>query len=650
MFSAVALAYGQAPYSLLAYKGGFSGVTLDAAGDMFGTTIDLEGGGTVWELNASGTYKVLHTFGSPGDGAFPIAGVALDSSGNLYGAAFYGGANSGANGGSGGGMVWEITSTGTYKDLHDFGSGVDGYGPFAGLTVGAGGNLFGTTEYGGEADGGIVWEITAAGDYMDLHDFGVGSDGNGILGGVTLDSSGDLFGTTNGGGANFGGMVWELTASGTYKDLHDFGAETDGFGPDAGVTTGPTGGIFGTTEDGGVNGEGIVWEITAAGAYRDLHNFGSGVSDGSNPQAGVTFDSEGDLFGTTYGGGKNDEGTVWEISESGVYSDLHDFGSVSSGLSDGSWPTAPVTVDMAGDLFGATFSGGPESVGTVWQISQLVDLSLGPVYVVGGSNSTGTVTLASPAPEGGTLVTLAGGDEAATVPDSVTVPEGETSATFQVATVPSSVHVYVPIKAKLGFATRQADLSISATSPLRITLSPASVPGGANSTGTVTLDGPAPSAGLVVTLSSSSKDATVPSSVTVPAGETSSTFTISTTTYRTTVDAKIEASAGGVSRSAVLQITPPVLASLTLNPTYIESGRSSMATVTLSGPAPEGGEAVGIRSGSTDATVPESVTVPEGQTSASFTVSTMQSPKAYTVRITANAGGKSKSSVLDVMP
>ena len=397
----------------------------------------------------------LHDFGSPVvvasgasglDGSYPLAGVTFDSAGNMYGTANGGGGN--AAYGSydpytgtevGAGMVWELEPSGVYKDLHDFGgctaypcaqtvtnangtAGPDGWGPYAGVTRDAAGNIYGTTAQGGPYGGGtkgpfpgdgIVWELAASGTYKDLHDFGgtvtnangkSGADGSVPAGGVTFDGSGNMFGTTCIGGPNNVGMVWEITASGVYTDLHDFGGTVtnaggtsgaDGSTPYAGVTLDSSGNLYGTTAVGGANNHGLVWEITASGSYRDLHDFGGTVTtaggesgaDGEQPFGGITFDPSGNMYGTTAEGGANKGGIVWEIESTGIYKDLHDFGGTvvdANGVSgpDGIGPyLANVSIDGSGNLIGTTLAGGqytgyelPDNVvssggGIVWEIT-----------------------------------------------------------------------------------------------------------------------------------------------------------------------------------------------------------------------------------------------------------------------------------------
>ncbi|MCX7993793.1 MAG: S8 family serine peptidase [Fimbriimonadales bacterium] len=185
-----------------------------------------------------------------------------------------------------------------------------------------------------------------------------------------------------------------------------------------------------------------------------------------------------------------------------------------------------------------------------------------------------------------------------------------------------------------------------------LSLNPTTVVGGNSVTGTVTLTSAAPSGGFVVNLSSSNAAvASVPSSVTVPAGATSANFTVSTAAVSSSTNVTITASAGGVSRTATLTVNPAstvTLQSLTISPTSVWGGSSATGTVTLSGPAPAGGATVQLRSNSSRASVPTSVTIPAGATSANFTIRTTSAFSITTVTITATYNGVSRSAQLTV--
>jgi hypothetical protein len=188
-------------------------------------------------------------------------------------------------------------------------------------------------------------------------------------------------------------------------------------------------------------------------------------------------------------------------------------------------------------------------------------LGLSPTTVTGGASSTGTVTLSAAAPAGGTIVSLASSNTAvATVPASVTVPAGQASASFTVTTKTVTASTSVTISGTHNGVTRSAALSVNpapAVSLGSVSVSPATVTGGQTSSGTVRLSGPAPAGGAVVTLSSSNTNgATVPGSVTVPAGATSINFTVSTKAVTSSSAITISAVYSGVTRTATLTVNP----------------------------------------------------------------------------------------------
>jgi uncharacterized repeat protein (TIGR03803 family) len=250
------------------------------------------------------------------------------------------------------------------KILYGFASySGDGAYPRAGLVVDPAGNLFGTTNLGGAYNDGTVFELIrkAGGKWTEkiLYSFSDGADGAFPTAGVILDTAGNLYGTTNAGGSNAQGTVFELTpkAGGvwTEKVLHSFGNGKDGEGPYVGLVFDGHGNLYGTTYAGGADGLGTVFELTpeAGGKWAEkvLHSFGHGT-DGASPYAGLITDAAGDLYGTTYGGGAGGLGTVFELTSSGAKwaeKVLHSF----SGA-DGEHAVAGLVFDHAGNLYGAT--------------------------------------------------------------------------------------------------------------------------------------------------------------------------------------------------------------------------------------------------------------------------------------------------------
>ena len=251
----------------------FSPPIIDAAGNLYGTTADGGGhndAGVVYELVRSGqsyTERILHAF-SGLDGAVPGAGLIADSSfTNLYGVTQVGGS-------SNAGTVFRLTNTGSgwmETVLYNFHNSSDGQQPQAGLAMDASGNLFGATAMGGGGGGGTVFELVNSGGnytYRALYDLQCNYPSciGPYLGYLTIDSAGNVYGTTLNEGANTYGSVFELTPSGgsyTFTDLHDFslGSHDGGF-PDGGVIRDAAGTLYGTAVDGGMYGGGIIFQIT----------------------------------------------------------------------------------------------------------------------------------------------------------------------------------------------------------------------------------------------------------------------------------------------------------------------------------------------------------------------------------------------------
>jgi uncharacterized repeat protein (TIGR03803 family) len=328
----------------------------DSSGNLYGTT--LFGGtgyvGVVYKLDTAGQETVPYNFPSWTDGSRPTAGVIRDSAGVLYGTTEYGGA---ANAGT----VFKVTASGHETVLYSFTGGADGGNPQAGVIRDSTGNLYGTTYYGGLGQG-VVYKLDTAGHETVLHTFGRASDGAFPYAGVIQDSAGSFYGTTYIGGASGKGAVFELRASGQETVVYSFTGGADGGYPEAGVVLDSAGNLYGTTTSGGAAGAGVVYKVDTSGQETALYSF-TGGADGGNPEAGVVRDSVGNLYGTTpYGGAGS--GVVYEVSSAGQNTVLHTFG-----YADGASPgAAGVIRDSAGNLYGTTPYGGAAGPGVVYQI------------------------------------------------------------------------------------------------------------------------------------------------------------------------------------------------------------------------------------------------------------------------------------------
>ena len=316
----------------------------------------------------SQTYKVIHNFTNQGsDGATPYGGPVLDKLGNLYGATYLGGL-------FGGGSVYRLSPSGsswTYTSLYSFKNIPDGSGPgFGTLVIGADRALFGTTEGGGFFGTAYAVCDCPKREYV-IHSFGKGTDGAQPIGGLVIDPKGNLYGTTSEFGANGFGNVFELSRSGkTVKEtiLYSFTGGTDPINPAAGVTLDAQGNIYGTASLGGANGLGAVYELThSASGWTEtiLHDF-QGESDGANPVGGVVIDKAGNIFGTTFDGGINGGGTIYQLSPS---SSGWTFTTIYSLIGGYSGPYNKLTLDGKGNIYGFTNSAGLNGLGSIFKLT-----------------------------------------------------------------------------------------------------------------------------------------------------------------------------------------------------------------------------------------------------------------------------------------
>ncbi len=366
-------------------------LTMDRAGDLYGTA--SEGGlydfGTAFKLsrrNGGYTFSPLYSFEGiyDGDGAYPGA-VVLAPDGTLYGSC-----------GDGGQFVQygtifrlrppasicaSISCPWTETIVYSFQGGSDQGGP-GDIVFNAAGDIVGATGDNGGSDFGTVYELTPSGSgwtYNLLYAFPSRNDGYAPDSALVIDNAGNLYGTTLYGGSGGYGTVYQLTPSGSgwvQNLLYSFD-ETMGAYPE-GVILDSAGDLFGATSGGGSNNGGTLFELTpGAGGwtFNSFFNF-TRLNQNTGPYARLTMDSQGNLYGTTYGEGAYAYGNVFKLTPSGdgwIYTDLHDFTS----YSDGANPNAQIILDENGNLYGTASQGGniyinqclPGGCGTVWEIT-----------------------------------------------------------------------------------------------------------------------------------------------------------------------------------------------------------------------------------------------------------------------------------------
>jgi len=259
-----------------------------------------------------------------------------------------------------------------FKVVYNFTGESDGGESLAGLTVDSAGNLYGTTNSGGLSNVGVVFKLSPSGAETVLHTFTDSPDGSNPNGGLLRDKSGNLYGTTKSGGSSGNGAVFEISASGKESVLYSFAGGTDAADPVSSLAMDAAGNLYGTTVEGGSKGNGTVFKLThpqAGAKWKEtvLYSFGTGT-DGTVPVAGVTLDAAGNIYGTTSEGGASGLGTIFKLASSGsTYTEtkLHDF----ADGNDGAVPYAGLIFDKVGNLYGGATEGGTAGGGTIFKLT-----------------------------------------------------------------------------------------------------------------------------------------------------------------------------------------------------------------------------------------------------------------------------------------
>ena len=359
-------------------SGPIAGLTIGADGNFYGTTV--QGGsnnlGTVFQLTPDGTFTSIFSF-SGTNGANPHATLVRGSDGSFYGTTY-------TNGGVGSsGTLFVITTNGAFTNLFTFtgtNNPSEGANPGAALVQAGDGTFYGTAQYGGLPNAsyhghgyGTIFRSTADGTVTVPVALG-NTNGAHPTAGVTLGTDGNFYGTTTyGGNGIIGtifpgyGTIFKMAPDGTLTNLYLFTGANDGGFPYATLAQGADGNFYGSTTAGGTNQIGTIFMITPAGQFRSLYSFMLS-SVGSYPIGAMVQATDGNFYGTTYLGGDNQLGTVFEITTNGNLTRLVSF-TGNSGPSLGANPQAGLVQGMDGDFYGTTVSGGTNGLGTIFRLS-----------------------------------------------------------------------------------------------------------------------------------------------------------------------------------------------------------------------------------------------------------------------------------------
>ncbi len=392
-------------------------------GNFYGTTTNVgipASDGGVFQVTPEG---VLTAFAGAGNlGSTPQAGILLATDGNFYGTTYWGGDRNACQ--SGCGTVFKVTPSGVSTTLHSFERN-DGFNPNAGL-IELNGNFYGTTLYGGGNTNcfqgcGTVFEITPTGTLTMLHAF-TGADGKSPQATLVLGRDGNLYGTTYQGGSNNRGTFFKITPAGVLTMVHSFDP-ADATGP-LGLVLGTDGNFYGMTASGGPQNAGTVFKITPEGVITRLHNFVG--SDGAIPAGALVQATDGNFYGATRLGGSNSCfgsgffnacGTIFEMTSAGVVTTLHSFDGT-----DGERPLGGLVQATDGNLYGTTYGGGVDCgtrCGTVFKWSTGLAPFVTPLPASGHDGNT--VRILGTDLTGATLVTFNGKEAKFTIVSSTEI-------------------------------------------------------------------------------------------------------------------------------------------------------------------------------------------------------------------------------------
>jgi uncharacterized repeat protein (TIGR03803 family) len=299
-------------------------------------------------------FSNLYSFTGGDDGGNPN-GLIQNTNGLFYGTT--------QNGGTAfAGTVFQITTNGLVTSLYSFTGGNDGANPFAMLAQGPDGNFYGTAFQGGADDNGTIFRITTNGVLDTLVTFGI-TNGDLPFAGLTLGADTNFYGTSHQGGVYGHGTAFMMTTNGTQKLLYSFSGGSDGNEPSAGLVQGGNGSFYGTTRKGGAYGDGAIFSISTSGDFATLYSFDE--TNGAFPTAGLTEDSDGNFYGVAAQGGAYSSGTLFEITPAGLLTNLYSF----TGGTDGGNPDGTLVQGADGNFYGTTAQGGAYGDGTVFVVS-----------------------------------------------------------------------------------------------------------------------------------------------------------------------------------------------------------------------------------------------------------------------------------------
>jgi uncharacterized repeat protein (TIGR03803 family) len=342
-----------------------SGLAEGSDGNFYGTTAG--GGsfdaGTVFCITPSGKETLVHQFatGTVNDGASPLGGIVAGRDGNFYGATQFGGTN-------GLGTVFQADASGTVRIVYSFGAvNGDAVEPIGTVIRGKDGNIYGTTKVGGAHGLGTLFQVTPAGAERVVYSFGANAaDAAQPTDGVIQGSDGNFYGITHQGGQNGTGAVFGVSPDGAETVLYsaDRSSVTNGITLLSTLVDGNDGYLYVDDYGGGAHGGGAFLRLGKTGGVTVLYSFGGTAGDGARPTGSLIRASDGNFYGTTQSGGAYSSGTVFRITPTGQETVVYSFGAA---MGDGNTPSSLIQ-GSDGNIYGTTTSGGTQGIGTFFML------------------------------------------------------------------------------------------------------------------------------------------------------------------------------------------------------------------------------------------------------------------------------------------
>ena len=326
-------------------------------GNFYGTT--YQGGsnsvGTIFKVTPNGTFSVLHNLDNSNDGRYAMGGLVQGTGGNYYGTTSAGGLGDR-------GTIFKITASGAYSVLVHFPESNKGQAPHGSLIQAQNGNFYGLTSSGGTYGYGTFFRL-CNGNYTTLHSFNSGTSSRNPQGSVVQGTDGNFYGTTQDGGAFGYGTIFKISPGGMLTVLRNLSYTTDGGSP-AGNLIQSNNNFYGMTYTGGTNGVGTIFRISPAGTYTVIKHLETAAT-GSRPRGSLVKGSDNNFYGLTYQGGENNYGTIFKITPSGTLTVLRHL----DYTNDGGYAHGDLTLGKDGNFYGMTNRGGLFNDGTIFKIT-----------------------------------------------------------------------------------------------------------------------------------------------------------------------------------------------------------------------------------------------------------------------------------------